>query len=410
MAARSQLGLPTDQPIVLSGHQAQLWHPGILAKRFAAEHIARAHDAHAAWLVVDQDDNDPGALSFPAQPNGRWQRVDTTLIPKKHKPRPGTPTSLVPAFAPRASETPPASIVAERFDRALAALAEHAGAPSAAAQVTLATGDFLGHSVEPIFATDFVKSDAYRALVDEIAGDPDRCRGALNAAIAAHPRSGLRPLRDDELPLWTITDLGTRAVAKARGPQTHPLFPRGLLMTLFARLFLCDLFIHGTGGLAYEPVADDWLARWQPSSLDGLTPAPFMAITADLTLPLSREGVPTKQDVAEAAWLAHTARHAPGLVGDESTERTRRQLAARIDQRPRHHPDRDTLYRELHALLARHRSQHEPELTTLDDDLAHKRAAFRDRAVLTARDWPFVLYDDRALDGLHEAVAAEIMR
>ncbi|MEC9372360.1 MAG: hypothetical protein VYC34_00885, partial [Planctomycetota bacterium] len=31
---REQLGLPTGRPIVLTGHQAEFWHPGVLAKFF----------------------------------------------------------------------------------------------------------------------------------------------------------------------------------------------------------------------------------------------------------------------------------------------------------------------------------------------------------------------------------------
>ena len=39
-AFREQLGLPTDRPIVMSGHQAQIWHPGILSKYLAAIGLA----------------------------------------------------------------------------------------------------------------------------------------------------------------------------------------------------------------------------------------------------------------------------------------------------------------------------------------------------------------------------------
>ncbi|MEL7474492.1 MAG: hypothetical protein AAGK04_14340, partial [Planctomycetota bacterium] len=64
---REQLGLPTDRPIVMTGHQAEIWHAGILA-RFAAAHAAAQHTgAHLAFLAVDQDSNDPLPMRFPVR-------------------------------------------------------------------------------------------------------------------------------------------------------------------------------------------------------------------------------------------------------------------------------------------------------------------------------------------------------
>ncbi|MCA9274359.1 MAG: hypothetical protein KDA31_15085, partial [Phycisphaerales bacterium] len=54
---REQLGLPTDKPIIMTGHQAQLWHPGILAKLFAAQSVASQVGGVVVWLIVDMDTN-----------------------------------------------------------------------------------------------------------------------------------------------------------------------------------------------------------------------------------------------------------------------------------------------------------------------------------------------------------------
>ena len=55
---RRQLGLTTDRPVIMSGHQAELWHAGIAAKALAAPTPPRHDSAAAAWVIVDQD---PGA-------------------------------------------------------------------------------------------------------------------------------------------------------------------------------------------------------------------------------------------------------------------------------------------------------------------------------------------------------------
>src|SRR5579864_8908961 len=62
-----ELGLPGDRPVIMSGHQAQVWHPGILAKLMAARSAAKLSAAAVAWLVVDQDDHEPWEIRYPVR-------------------------------------------------------------------------------------------------------------------------------------------------------------------------------------------------------------------------------------------------------------------------------------------------------------------------------------------------------
>jgi hypothetical protein len=65
--SREQLGLATDRPIIMSGHQAELWHPGIAAKAFAMSHAAIINAGQPVWLNVDQDANEPTQIAYPTQ-------------------------------------------------------------------------------------------------------------------------------------------------------------------------------------------------------------------------------------------------------------------------------------------------------------------------------------------------------
>src|SRR5439155_19575136 len=56
---------------------------------------------------------------------------------------------------------------------------------------------------------------------------------------------------------------------------------RALTTTLFARLLLADLFIHGIGGGKYDELTDTLLARYY-----GLEPPGFLVLTGTLYLPL----------------------------------------------------------------------------------------------------------------------------
>ena len=64
MKTRRELGLDTSRPIIATGHQTLLWHPGILVKYLAADAVARAEDFATANLIVDQhaDAADGGEL------------------------------------------------------------------------------------------------------------------------------------------------------------------------------------------------------------------------------------------------------------------------------------------------------------------------------------------------------------
>jgi hypothetical protein len=61
---------------------------------------------------------------------------------------------------------------------------------------------------------------------------------------------------------------------------------RALVTTLFARLVLGDLFLHGIGGAKYDQVTDAMIER-----LFGLQPPGFLVISATLLLPVARQCV-----------------------------------------------------------------------------------------------------------------------
>jgi hypothetical protein len=64
---------------------------------------------------------------------------------------------------------------------------------------------------------------------------------------------------------------------------------RALTTTLYARLFLGDLFIHGIGGAKYDELTDVLIRRFF-----GVTPPGFYAITATVLLPAPRPAVSTE--------------------------------------------------------------------------------------------------------------------
>jgi hypothetical protein len=421
---REQLGLPAGR-VVMSGHQAGLWHCGILAKWFALEQVAGRAGASAVWLVVDTDDNEPTVLNYPARrvEDGRlevrqWQAAPGLVV------RPGTPTggrdAIDPAPPPRSGrsvEVP--ELVSTGLARAVEALRGRRGSPSLAEQFARAAGDLIeqaaGRSAPTLmFASAVGRTEFFGDVVQRMVDDPAACARAYNAAVGAHPEAQLRPLDVSgqggriELPLWRMKRGSPRqavyASELAGGTVEGELAPRALLLTGLLRLAGCDLFIHGSGGGVYDRVTDAWLGSWLRAEL-----APSVVASATWLLPLEDTPPPAPRELARAQWERHAAKHNPGLVGDRAAAERKRDLVGAIARAEPGDVRRAALYRDMHDLLEQVRSQHEPEMARLQDRAAYLRERLRDGEILLDRTWPFVLFPEERLRELrariHEALA-----
>ena len=274
-AARAELGLPVDRPIVMVGHQAEIWHAGILAKLLAAHQIAQQHDAALVWLTPDQDDNEPTMLGYPAETHeGRLKRRDWLIDPNAFVRR-GTPTgsrtAMEPSVVPRVARTEwPLEKVRTGLERIRDALLARQGEASLAMQFTHAALDLarkaLGIEVDHVVAcSTMARGSAFRMWAERMHRDVKDCVLAYNAAAQALPDAHVRQLSmgpDWELPLWALTPDRPRATIHGNGDMPSRFAPRALAMTGFARTLLCDAWVMGTGGELYDEVTRRWLSAW----------------------------------------------------------------------------------------------------------------------------------------------------
>ena len=83
VAARAErLGTPKLSriaPVITAGHQASLWHPGILAKYIAMAKAAVKSDSAMLNLVVDHDVHEALSLQLPVNRSGRLTAVKIEL-------------------------------------------------------------------------------------------------------------------------------------------------------------------------------------------------------------------------------------------------------------------------------------------------------------------------------------------
>ena len=402
LADRAMLAVPTDRPVLLSGHQPIVFHPGIAAKLAAMMIAAERSGSAALWIVPDQDAVDPMAVRVPQGFGGSLTEQTIRLAP----PMPlGVASASLPSVKTIDEALP--GILQPLRDRLLA----HADEPTLARQVALATiplaAEWLGVQTPMIvFASEMMKTLGVRGILEKIQQDPIGAISAYNNAVRAHPGAGVRPLIIDgdrvELPLWRSEMNTPRRAVFADELGSIPeceLLPRGLLMTGGARRTLGELFIHGIGGWAYDKITERWLSDWF-----GSASAPITLVSATQRLELFETSEAVDPD--KAVWRAHHARHNPAILGDAASAGEKRSLVERIGRAKGEGVEPSALFGELQRLLEGYRQRHADELARLDR-LAGDARKNRDALTLAMdRTWPFVNFNAQGGYALSERVRA----
>ena len=404
LKTRRELGLSTDKPILATGHQTLLWHPGILAKYLLVQAMSDATEVAVANLVVDQHAGGFGEFDLPLRRRDGSLSVRTLHLTRA---RPDVPMALHDAFtpAPAPAGLPLAlPLVQQGLERIYDAVDAHSDAPNAALQMAAALTDLMKPWVTPmtyVTASELAEGSLARAMLAHMADDPWRCAEAYNAAVAhivgveGHG-IGLRPLlvRDDyvELPLWRIREDGRRMRAYDADIGRR-LMPRALFLTALVRLGMCDCFVHGTGGARYDRAMEDWIRRWL-----GVRVAPAAVATATVRLDLQPE-VPVDAD--EARHAARRAWHNPGSE--------KQALLDAVNAEPRRSVARRSAFFRMHRELERLREKHRDAVQSAQERAAQATRQAADASIANRRTWPFPLYPPSEIDELAEMVRAQVV-
>ena len=268
--ARRELGLPLDRPVVASGHQPLVIHPGILLRQLFL--AALPPEVEPLWISVDSDS--PPAVEFPIPLRRRTHTTHRLVLLANEA---GRILAALPApSATRLSQT------WDRMRKRLETLENKA--------ILKRTAQAWGRLPEPgdswpgwweeakarlagvsrvrvISATALAATRPFRAFVELLLSREEIFSAAYRRAA---DRAGIAPLAPGELPFWRLEG-GRRWPARARD-QAH--LPRALMLTFYLRAVVCDFFLHGVGGTGYEPGVDllfQELCRGEPPPWGWLT-------------------------------------------------------------------------------------------------------------------------------------------
>jgi hypothetical protein len=407
-----------DGPLIATGHQAQLWHPGILAKDIAMDLAAERLGAARLHVVVDQDTNEAWRLQVPRL-DGDALRVRSVMLPQTS----GVPTGFQAPADPGLLLEQLAGDDPSLIRPLTEAVRDLPACGSRAEQIAVVLARLkkpYAGDVPVMLVSDLAGLPAFESVVGRMLGDVRACAAAYNKACAALPEAGMSPLIESrdfvELPLWAAAWDAPRRRVFVDLADTEPMFvfddgepidrsavtllPRALLLTAVMRSTLCDLFVHGTGGLVYDRVTEVWWQDWTGGSL-----APIAGVTADVYLDLGAP-VADRAAVDRAVWRRHHLPHnldrVLGLTGAPVHEK--RELLAYMDD-DRDRARRRRAFNRLHEINRDLAGSHRDALAAADRELDLARVGLSNALTAKRRDWCFALYPPDALKGLRRVLA-----
>jgi hypothetical protein len=338
--------VPPGQPdsLLLAGHQPELFHPGVWIKNFALNRLARQTGATPINLIVDNDAvkatslHVPG-LRVPARPleehlpNLLFLPFDHGLSDAPYEERPVLDEAFFSSFPERVPQewgfTPLLNefwaevrrqgqrtpLLGERFSAARRSYERRWGCHNLEIPIgrlcdTEPYGWFLLHLLAelPRFLELHNRTvQEYRHRyglrsknhpVPDLTRDGDwleapfwswRAGGQRRAHLFARVRPDAIELRSgaDRWPAlpWGDGQAPEKAllVWQQMRAAGYKIRSRALTNTLYARVFLGDLFIHGIGGGKYDELTDQLI-----NGFYGLEPPGYLVLSGTLLLPLPR--------------------------------------------------------------------------------------------------------------------------
>ncbi|MGL4511771.1 MAG: hypothetical protein ACRCT8_01660 [Lacipirellulaceae bacterium] len=445
---------PAGAPLVVSGHQPELFHPGVWFKNFALDQIARRSGAAALHLLIDSDLCRGASIRVPAGPRDspRWDTVayDALGAATPHEERRVLDPTLFESFPARLAQSAATlglePLAAVMWPAALDAAGRHGVLGRAVSEARHMLETRWGSRTLELPLADVCDAPEFGRFVLELVSRADVFRTAYNTALAdyrrAHRiRTAAQPVPDlhqrdgwVECALWVwsasapvrralwarrvgatieLSDgadwraslssdptsaIDQLAALRCRGVK---LRSRALTTTLYARLVLADLFLHGIGGAKYDEVTDLLAERFF-----GFAPPAHATLTATLRLPIAT-AAPPGGGIAEATAKLRAMRYHPERFAVAASPSVVELIAEKqrfVGQTPprgagaerRHAIDR--VNRALAAGLAAERARLEGELGALARDA---NAA----AVVASREVSFAYFPEADLRARLPALA-----
>jgi hypothetical protein len=415
--ARTTLcGLSPKTPLILTGHQPELFHPGVWVKNFAAAGLETRVGGRAAFLTVDNDTVHSTTVAVPHfDPAPKRVRIDHAAFDQAgadvtYEFRTLLDFKTFSSFGDRQRDDlaawPFKPLLADvwkfyRWDDTWEKPKGDFLLVDLLTQIRQTWEEEFGLNLGGRPVSHYIHSYPWHVFVDHLLADAARFAAVHNTALAAYRRenklrSRTHPFPDlapNEAPFWVLDDAGNRKrcfVPFTGDPKA--LRPRALTLTLFARLILGDFFIHGIGGGKYDEVTDRIIRDYF-----GIDPPAFQVVSGTLHLPFpafphSADDVKRLECLRrDIDWNPHRHLTAEQRARPEVAELLRRRDELNA-QSPTGRPARRQHFQDRRAVVDALRPLVAGRVAAVEGEMLTATAEARANAVLFRRDYPWVLF------------------
>ena len=333
-----------SRTMYVTGHQPELFHPGVWAKDVIVDELAKRNQGISLNVVIDSDAVKSSNVSIPVNREGQFvsQRVpvDHWSMGMPWQDLQVADEGLFESFADRIEDQipqMPGTTEVKSFWRDVVSETQHSGSVTrglVAGRVRLERKMGINNYEVPISL--IAATSGYRNFLAELILNVSKLQQVYNESLACyrkqyHIKSAMQPVpnlteKDGwyELPIWiwstgsssrkslyvkiesdrlSLSDLshweqqypvdassmdvefisGVLLQLQNRGIQ---LRTKAMMTTAFLRLYLADWFVHGIGGAKYDEITDLIINNFW-----GLTAPGFQVATGTLCLPLENKPV-----------------------------------------------------------------------------------------------------------------------
>lgn len=439
---------------IVGGHQPELFHPGVWAKNAVISQLAEITSGVGLHLIVDHDLCPGAAVRVPTAPQSRTMTTIDWDVPLPQSPweERGQPDAeRFGSFGERCGD----HLRAWGIDP-LASSQNWRGCneSSLVDRVVHLRATFehgLGWRNLELRVSELSETRAFRRFVAQVLSGADSFRIAYHRALfryrernrvrsASHPVPELVSHRGRiEVPFWVwrsgdqqrgklyveaTSDNRRRLYADQRevgslslesstsGVEGLEQFsktgwkirPRALTLTLFSRLYLSSVFVHGIGGAKYDEMTDELMQSWF-----GIRPPPIIVATATLRLfeqfagpNVDGEIATIQHELRRLQWNPESlvVKETSGIQWDQRRKEKSELLASNMTPALRHRT-----IQEINAVFRAVRSEEDSQLRTRLRQLIEQRPY---QMAIRSREFSANLYPADDIRRLFEQVLKRV--
>lgn len=442
-----------EDDLVVVGHQPGLFHPGVWLKHWTAGAIAQQADGVALNVIIDNDLCESVDVNVPVGPMDSPSTVPVSLD-DDFQPRPWEDVRLKnPATFLSAGERLCTSMTDWGFEpiacdawEQLDPVDENSSLVDQLSQIRHRAQQAGGLNVLEVPMRNIARLPSFAQFVAHVIQNIASLSSVYNEGLAVYRklnklRSESHPMPDlgrqgklfetplwvwragdvQRRPLWARLDgcgvrlfddpESTTPIAVVRDGdcdwdvwhrmltdldhQGYRVRPRALMTTLFLRVCLADLFIHGIGGAKYDEVTD-WIIR----QFIGLEAPQFLTVSGTARLPIEHNAV-TPSDVTLFRRKIRDIQFNPDrhgatgpLVDEKETLIAEQRDAANGHGESRQNYRRFLRLREINQLLA---EQIRDDVAATQAELANCESHVKASKVLGGREFSWTLFERESL-------------